>query len=99
MNKQKNSFKNCLIKRKKKIIKDSKKHALKNNLRLNPDKKIVARVVRGLLANENKHGLRYCPCRRLTNDPVENKNKICPCLWHQEEIKKDGHCLCYLFVK
>jgi len=81
------------------IIKKYKEYALKNGFKLNPDKKVVENVIRGLLANEKKYGFRYCPCRRITNDPAEDKKKICPCIWCLEEIKKDGHCFCHLFVK
>jgi len=81
------------------IIKKYQKYAKQNGFKLNPNKKVVENIIRGLLANEKKYGFRYCPCRRVTGNPKEDKNKICPCSWHQEEIKKDGHCLCYLFVK
>ena len=83
----------------KELIRKYKKYAKQNGFKLNPDQQVVENVIRGLLANEEKYGLRYCPCRRVTGIQKEDKNKICPCLWHQEEIKKDGHCLCYLFVK
>ncbi|MDI6603207.1 MAG: thioredoxin [Patescibacteria group bacterium] len=81
------------------IIKNYQNYALKNNWRLNPDRKVVERVVMGLLANEKKYGYKYCPCRRVTDIQEEDKGKICPCQWHREEIERDGHCLCGLFVK
>jgi len=81
------------------IIKDYQEHAEKNGFRLNPDRKVVERLVMGLLANEKKYGVRYCPCRRIIGNPEEDRGKICPCRWHKEEIEKDGHCCCSLFVK
>jgi len=81
------------------IIKWYKDYAEKNGFRLNPDKAAVERLVKGLLANEKKYGARYCPCRRVTGKIEGDRAKICPCKWHKEEIKKDGHCYCGLFYK
>jgi len=68
-------------------------------LNLNPDKKVVEEIMRGLLMNEKKYGKRYCPCRRVTGDAKEDAKKICPCFWHEEEIARDGKCFCGLYVK
>lgn len=81
------------------LIEDYKKYAEANKFKLNPDQETVERLVRGLLANEEKYGARYCPCRRVVGNKEEDRPKICPCQWHQEEIKKDGHCFCRLFYK
>jgi len=81
------------------IIKEYEKDTKEKGRRLNPDKKIVERIVKGLLENEKKYGKRYCPCRRIIGNLEEDSKKICPCFWHREEIKKNGHCLCGLFVK
>ena len=82
-----------------KIIEEAEKYAKEKGFKLNPNEKIVEGVVKGLLANEKKYGFRYCPCRRLSGNKEEDKKKICPCAWHQEEIEKQGHCLCGLFAK
>lgn len=74
-------------------------YAKKSGFQLNPNQEVVKRLIKGLLGNEKKYGQRYCPCRRITGNKEEDKPKICPCLYHKEEIKKDGHCLCGLFVK
>jgi thioredoxin len=74
-------------------------YAKANGFQLNPDKKAVERIINGLLANENKYGQKYCPCRRVSGNKEEDAKKICPCFWHKDEIKKDGHCLCNLYVK
>lgn len=83
----------------KKIIENYQEYAQKNGFKLNPNKKMVEGVVNGLLANEKKLGARYCPCRRIVGDREEDKKKICPCVWHKEEIKEMGRCHCNLFVK
>lgn len=84
---------------KEEFIEQSKKHAAENRFQLNPNEKIVAGIVNGIFLNEQKHGEKYCPCRRVTGDKAEDAKKICPCVWHKDEIAKDGHCLCNLFVK
>jgi ferredoxin-thioredoxin reductase catalytic chain len=81
------------------LIKEYSEYAKSNGFQLNPDKKAVERIINGLLANEKKNGKKYCPCRRLTGNSEEDSKKVCPCFWHKDEIKKDGHCLCFLYVK
>jgi ferredoxin-thioredoxin reductase catalytic subunit len=83
----------------KKVLEFSEEYAKKAGIKLNPDKKIVENVIKGLLKNEEKFGFRYCPCRVVEGDLEKDRKKICPCSWHLEEIKKFGHCLCGLFVK
>ena len=82
-----------------KIIQEYKEYAEKKAISLNPDKKIVESIIKGLLIKEKELDQRYCPCRRTTNNLEEDKKIICPCVYHLDEIKKDGHCLCRLFVK
>jgi len=79
------------------LKKEIEKYAEENGFRLNPNKQILIALIKGLLANEKKYGKRYCPCRRITGDQAKNKDKICPCKWHKEEIKNMGHCHCMLF--
>jgi len=83
----------------KKLIKKYEEYAIKNSFRLNPNKKIVEVVIKGLAANEKKFGKRYCPCRRVQGIPEKDKKIICPCIYHKKEIKKQGHCYCLLFVR
>lgn len=82
-----------------KIILEYAEYAKQNGFQLNPDKGVVERIAKGLLANEKKYGQRYCPCRRVAGNLEEDKSKICPCVYHREEIERLGHCLCGLFVK
>lgn len=46
-----------------------------------------------MIKNEEKYGKKYCPCRKIHRDEI-----VCPCVYHKEEIKKQGHCHCFLFV-
>jgi ferredoxin-thioredoxin reductase catalytic chain len=81
------------------IIKNYSEYAQENGFHLNPDRKIVVRVINGLLQNEKEKGKRYCPCRRLSGNPEEDSKKICPCIYHKEEIANDGKCYCELFTR
>jgi len=82
-----------------KLIESYKKYAKDNGFKLNQNQEVIERLVRGLLANEEKYGARYCPCRRVIGKKEEDQPKICPCKWHREEIERDGHCFCGLFYK
>lgn len=81
------------------IIEQFDNYAKENGFKLNPDRKIVENVINGLLANEKKHGEKYCPCRRVSGNKEEDAKNICQCIYHKDEIEKDGHCFCNLFVK
>lgn len=76
------------------MIEELDNHAKRNGFRLNPNERIVDNVIKGLKENERKYGKRYCPCRRIRSDDT-----VCPCVFHKDEIKKMGHCTCFLFVK
>jgi len=83
----------------KKLLKEYEKYAKENGICLNPDKKVVEFLLNGILEKEKKYGKRYCPCRRITGDKEKDKKIICPCVYCKEEIKKYGHCHCFLFVR
>lgn len=76
-----------------------REYAEKNKIRLNPEKKIVDGIIKGLERNKDKYGEPYCPCRPVSGDREKDKANICPCIYHKEEIKTMGHCHCMLFVK
>jgi len=67
--------------------------------KLNPDTKVVDRVVKGLVMRKIKFGYAYCPCRLVMNDLEKDKKIICPCVYHKEEIEREGECHCNLFVR
>jgi len=83
----------------KKLKESMKSHAEKEGIKLNPNENIVNVIFNGLLKNKEKKGSMFCPCRIPTGDEEEDKKIVCPCVYHLEEIKKDGHCKCNLFVK
>ena len=83
----------------KELKKVSERYAESQNFKLNLDKKITESIIRGLLANEKKFGYRYCPCRAVTGNKEMDRKIICPCVFHKDEIKRMGHCLCGLFVR
>jgi ferredoxin-thioredoxin reductase catalytic subunit len=83
----------------KQLAEEFSEYAKNNGIRLNPDKKSVERIIDGLLKNEEKYGAKYCPCRRVSGNKEEDSKKICPCIWHKDEVVKDGHCLCRLYYK
>ena len=84
---------------KEKLMEKLKKHADEKGIKLNPNKAIVENNVNSLLAREKELGEQYCPCRRPIGNKEEDKKIICPCVYHLDEIKKEGHCHCMLFVK
>jgi len=81
------------------LIKEYEEYAEKNGFKLSPNREVVERLIKGILENEKKFGFRYCPCRRVTGNREEDKKKICPCDFMQNEIKEQGHCLCGLFMR
>lgn len=81
------------------LIKEYELYAREKGFKLNPKKEILEMIIRGLIKNEESHGKRFCPCRRVTGVAQIDTKNICPCFFHEEEIKKTGHCLCNLFFK
>ncbi|MDD5111922.1 MAG: ferredoxin-thioredoxin reductase catalytic domain-containing protein [Candidatus Altiarchaeota archaeon] len=84
---------------KEKYTEAKRKYAERAGFMLNPDRQVVGMIVDGLLDNMEKHGKPYCPCRPMTSDDAENRKNVCPCVYHKDEIAKDGKCHCWLFVK
>jgi len=82
---------------KERVRKFAQKYAEKAGFRLNPDKAMLELVIEGLARNKLFYGAQYCPCRPVSGDKEEDKKKICPCIWHKQEIAEDGHCKCMLF--
>ncbi len=81
-------------------IKALEKFAEKNDFMLNPDSKVVDLLVEGVLKNENRHGLKYCPCRLVTGDMEKDLLIVCPCNFKKHTTwKEKGECWCSLFVR
>ncbi len=75
-----------------------------NDFKLNPDKEHVDTIIKGVLENENKHGLKLCPCRLRDGTREKDLELICPCNFktHETWIKPKNKlpmCWCGLFVK
>lgn len=72
----------------------------KNEFILNPDEKYVDGIIDGVLKNEEKHGLKLCPCRLRDETKEKDLELICPCNFEiQKNWDKKGDCWCGLFVK
>lgn len=80
-----------------KIMQFVQKYSAKKGFVLNKEQEDLDLIIDGLVANKEKYGRQYCPCRPVSGDLAVDKDKICPCFWHLEEIKRDGHCHCQLF--
>ena len=81
------------------LLKQLQTYADSQGFKLNPNEKALMGVVRGLLRNKQFKGDIYCPCRVVTGNREEDKKIACPCIYHKDEITKDGHCKCTLFWK
>ena len=75
----------------------SQKYADSQGFLLQPDEARLDMILTGLLRNEEQHGFRFCPCRRVIGNKEDDDKIICPCIYHKDEIKEDGHCKCFLF--
>jgi len=81
------------------LIKKNEEYAESKGFKLNPNESVVLGVTKGLLVRKENFGEIYCPCRKMTGDKEEDKKIICPFIYHEEGIVKDGHCFFNLFVK
>jgi ferredoxin-thioredoxin reductase catalytic chain len=72
-------------------------YAKTHGYRLNSEEKRLDGVIRGLARNKQRFDARYCPCRIRSGDMEKDKDIICPCIYHEQEIKEQGSCHCNLF--
>jgi len=76
-----------------------------NDFKLNPDKNHVDFVINGVLENERKCGLKFCPCRLRDRTREKDLELICPCnfkiheTWMNPRKGMIPMCWCGLFVK
>jgi ferredoxin-thioredoxin reductase catalytic chain len=76
------------------------KFSEKTDFKLNPDAEHVDMVAKGVLKNEEKFGLKLCPCRLRDGTRKMDLELICPCNFKNQEIwKTKNECWCGLFVK
>ena len=81
------------------MLKWAKGYAHKNGWTLNTDEKQLMTVIKGLVRNKTKFDQPYCPCRIRSGDEEKDRAIECPCVYHKEEVAKQGHCHCHLYFK
>jgi ferredoxin-thioredoxin reductase catalytic chain len=81
------------------ILAWARNYAEEHGWELNPEEKQLRIVIKGLARNRQKFGERYCPCRLRSGDTGKDRSLICPCIYHYDEVMKEGHCHCRLFFK
>lgn len=74
-------------------------YAASKDWHLNPNDKQLDAVLKGLARNTVRLGERYCPCRMRTGDEETDREIICPCIFHEDELANDGNCHCRLFFR
>jgi len=84
---------------KKKMLEIYIEYAESQGIKMNPDEKRVDIILEGLVRKKDMNGKFYCPCRILEGNDEKDDPKVCPCLWHLDEIKNDGMCHCQLFAR
>lgn len=75
----------------------AQEYAASRGWRVNPNEKQLGAVIKGLARNTVRYDEQYCPCRMRTGDLEKDKEIICPCIYHEDEIRDDGYCHCRLF--
>ena len=74
--------------------------ARENGWVLNPDKKKLEAVYKGLVRNMVLWGKMYCPCVIIKVVPEKERvDYICPCKKAKTQIETDSICKCRLFCK
>ncbi|NQU79537.1 hypothetical protein HQ545_07245 [Candidatus Woesearchaeota archaeon] len=94
-------FKNCENKPDKNgIIAAWKNFTEHNDFILNPDTAHINIILDGVIKNEEKFGLKLCPCRLRDGSRERDLELICPCNFKIQNIwKEKDMCWCGLFVR
>jgi ferredoxin-thioredoxin reductase catalytic subunit len=79
------------------ILAWAREYAASRGWRVNPNDKQLGAVIKGLARNTTRFGEQYCPCRMRTGDTEKDREIVCPCIFHEDEITNDGYCHCRLF--
>ena len=77
----------------------AEEYASSRDWHLNKNDKQLDAVLKGLARNTARLGEQYCPCRMRTGDEETDKEIICPCIFHEDELANDGNCHCRLFFR
>lgn len=84
----------------KELINVWKDFCLDKYFTLNPDKEHVKMIAKGVLINEEKHGLKLCPCRLRDGSKERDMELICPCNFFKQDVwREQKRCWCGLFTK
>jgi ferredoxin-thioredoxin reductase catalytic subunit len=71
-----------------------------NSFELNPDAEHVGKIIDGVLTNEEKYGLKLCPCRVRDGSREKDLELLCPCNFFTHKTwEEKGQCWCGLIVK
>ncbi len=81
-----------------KVSQRVRRYAERGPYELFPDEVVVRNALVKMAHNLVEHGQAYCPCREVTGDARVDRLNICPCRSHHQDIARDGHCECRLFV-
>ncbi len=76
------------------VLARAKRDAAAHKFPLNPSKKHVDGVIKGLIRNKHQYGEYYCPCKVITGDKKRDADIICMCRVAREKKR----CICGLFV-
>lgn len=80
------------------VVQRIERHVTESKCRLNPDTRMVAALIEGLVRRKAKSGDYYCPCRIVTGNLETDAANVCACRTHMDEIAETGKCHCGLFV-
>ena len=85
---------------KEETLKAFEKFTEKNKFKLNQDKEHVQIVIDGIFTNEEKFGLKLCPCRLRDGSKKTDLALICPCNFESQHTwQEHNRCWCGLFVR
>ena len=82
----------------KKIMERLQRFSEKKGASLNPDTEMAAKLIDGLLANQERHGYWACPCRLVSGVREDDRDIICPCDYWEQDVAEFGACYCGLYV-
>ncbi|MFA6383990.1 MAG: ferredoxin-thioredoxin reductase catalytic domain-containing protein [Candidatus Omnitrophota bacterium] len=67
--------------------------------KFSPDEELVEFCLEQEVLLEQKHGVPYCPCKRITASRSDNMKIVCPCIpFNKEHFDAMKRCWCGLFV-
>jgi ferredoxin-thioredoxin reductase catalytic subunit len=85
---------------KEELIKIWQRFTEQKDFMLNPDLAHVDSVAAGVLHNDQKYGLKLCPCRLRDGTRKRDLELICPCNFKIQDVwQSQNRCWCGLFVK